>query len=438
MNVLTRGARNAFRNGIRTLSIVLILGLSIGLALTMLIANKAVEGRIDSVKASIGNTITVSPAGSRGFEGGGEPLTADQLAKLKQISNVSTVTATLRDRLETGSTSLVSAITPGTLGQRNNQGAAPQGGPGGGNFTPPITVTGTDELSAAALGTGGGSLNMTAGDKFDPTKDAAVAVVGKDLADKNGLAVGSNFQAHGTTVTVAGIFDAGNTFSNNAVLMPLVTVQRLSGQAGNVTGATVQVNSLENVGSVAADIKNSLGSAVDVTSEQERSGRVLEPLQNINSISTVSLIGAVLAGAVITLLAMIMIVRERRREIGVLKAIGASNVKVITQFATEALTFTGLALVVGLGVGAIGANPITQLLVKNSEGSGPGGPGGPGGGAFRAIPGAFGGLRDITASVGWDILIYAVIVAFLIAILGSAVPAWLISKVRPAEVMRAE
>ena len=37
----------------------------------------------------------------------------------------------------------------------------------------------------------------------------------------------------------------------------------------------------------------------------------------------------VVAGAIIIFLTMMMIVRERRREIGVLKAIGASNVNVV-------------------------------------------------------------------------------------------------------------
>ena len=36
MNVITRGIKNAFRNVIRTVSLVVILGISVGLALAML------------------------------------------------------------------------------------------------------------------------------------------------------------------------------------------------------------------------------------------------------------------------------------------------------------------------------------------------------------------------------------------------------------------
>ena len=74
MNVISRGIRNAFRNIVRTFSIVIILGLSIGLSLTMLIAHQAVGDKIKSVESSVGNTVSISPAGVRGFQGGGNAL----------------------------------------------------------------------------------------------------------------------------------------------------------------------------------------------------------------------------------------------------------------------------------------------------------------------------------------------------------------------------
>lgn len=70
MSTVTRGVRNAFRNPIRTAGVTIILALSIGLALVMTLSLKAVTNRIEIVKSSIGNTVTVSPAGARGFEGG--------------------------------------------------------------------------------------------------------------------------------------------------------------------------------------------------------------------------------------------------------------------------------------------------------------------------------------------------------------------------------
>lgn len=465
MNVITRGMRNAFRNAIRTGSIVIILGLSIGLALTMLVARQAVQAKIAAVKGSIGNTITISPAGSRGFAGGGNPLTTAQMASVRSVAHVVGLTETLSDRLDTTETNLQSSITPGTLGRRFNQnggsgsdggmggfgGGADSGGPAAGTsttFTLPVSVIGTNSTSSPQTlgggGMGGGTLKITSGKAFDPGTDANVALVGTSLASKNNLKAGSTFQAYGATIKVAGIYDAGNQFSNAEVVMPLPTVQRLSAQSGAITGATAQLDSITNVSATTSAIEKKLGSAADVVSQQDASTQALAPLQNIATVSLVSLIGAVVAGAIIILLTMLMIVRERRREIGVLKAIGASNIKVMAQFVTEAVTFTLMSAVMGLVIGTAGSKPVTKLLVTATSSSGGGGmggmgrPGGFGGGFSRTAGFGARSIRTVTANVGWDIILYGLAAAVVIAIIGSALPALLIAKVRPAEVMRAE
>lgn len=450
MNSISRGIRNTFRNTIRTFSITIILGLSIGLALTMLTARRAVDTKIASVKSSIGNTVTISPAGARGFEGGGEPLTSDQINKIKSVSNVASVTSSLQDRLTTGTnTNLQSAIEAGSLGRRHNQaGGVPSEGGGdhaggvvGGtaaNFTPPIIAVGTTDPTKLQ-DFGGGAITIKSGQAFDGNSNEDVAMIGSGLATKNNLAVGSTFQAYGSNLTVKAIFDSGNRFSNGMIIVPLATLQRLSQQPNAVTSATAQINSIANIDPAVASIKATLGESADVVSQQDTSNQAVAPLENIKSISTMSLIGALAAGAAIILLSMLMIVRERRREIGVFKAIGSSNFKILTQFVSEAVTFTLLAAVTGLVIGAAGAGPITRILAASGTAGGGqgGGHGGGFGGGFNRIA-EVSGLRDIQASVGWDLLLYGLLAALLIAIIGSAIPAWFISKVRPAEVMRAE
>lgn len=448
MNVVTRGIRNAFRNVIRTFSLVVILGLSVGLALAMLVAHQAVGQKINSVKSSVGNTITVSPAGVRGFDGGGNPLTDSQLTPVKTMAHVTSVTETLNDRLQSGDTNLQSSIDAGTLGkrfaERSGLSVNVQAFGGGGaptSFTPPVTVIGTTDPSNLDTTQGGGTFKLTSGSIFASNSSANVAVIGTALAAKNNLKVGSTFTAYNTTVTVVGIFDAGNTFSNSQLIMPLTTVQNLSSQAGDITQATVNVDSITNVDAVTSAIEKSLGSAADVTNASQQAQQTVAPLQNIQSISLYSLIGSVIAGAVIILLTMIMIVRERRREIGVIKAIGASNFKVVFQFMTEAITLTVMGAIIGIGLGVVAGNPITRLLVNNSTNSSS--PttaiAGPGGGQFRR---AFGAVRNnfssIHGAVGWDIILYGFGAALVIAVVGSAVASFFIAKVRPAEVMRVE
>lgn len=445
MSFVARGTKNAFRNGIRTFSIVIILALSTGLALTMLLARQAVETKIDTVKASIGNTITVSPAGARGLQGGGEPLTTANIDTIKSTEHVAKTTETLNDRLTTGTdTSLQSAIEAGSLGRRNNSSGGdtpPPDGMGGGaqpaGFSLPIMVTGSSDPTSAQANSAS-AIKITSGASFDGTKDANVAIIGTTMATKNDLKVGSTFTAHGETITVVGIYDAGNRFSNGGVIMPLPTAQRLSGQPGAVSSVIVQADSISNVSTTTAALTSKLGDAADVVSQADSSKSALEPLQNIQNIALYSLIGAVISGAVIIFLTMLMIVRERRREIGVFKAIGAANAKIVVQFMSEALTLTAMGAAIGVVAGGLLANSVTNLLVTNSSNAASGGGmrGGPGG-----MMRAFGGenaLRNIHAVVGYDLVLWGLLGAIIIAVVGSAIPAYLTAKIRPAEVMRGD
>jgi putative ABC transport system permease protein len=456
MGVFIRGIKNAFRNGVRTIAVIFILAVSISMALIMFMALKTVNDKIASVKSSIGNTITVSPAGIRGFEGGGTLLSAQNATDVTNLAHVTSVTQTLSDRLGNGSsssnpggessstnstTNLTSPINPGSFGNRTRNFQGGSSSSSNATFTMPIQVTGTNSLSTAALSVN--QITLTSGSNIDPSSSDNVAMVGKDLASKNNLSVGSTFTAYSQTIKVVGIYDTGNTFTNASVVMPIKTVQNLSNQAGQIDSLIVTADSIDNVSSVQTAIKNKLGSAVDVTSQQDRSNEAITPLQNIKSISLYSLIGSLVAGAVIILLIMVMVVRERRREIGVLKAIGSSNAKIVEQFIIEALVLTLLSSVIGIILGFIFSNPVLKVLVNNSTTSATSS-GGPGGGAGRAISrigGFFGGpnaLQNLHAVLNYQVILYGLGAAIVIAIIGSAIPAFLIAKIRPAEVMRAE
>ncbi len=466
MSAITRGTKNAFRNVIRTISITMIIGLSIGLALVMVLSLKAVQARINTVKSQIGNNITISPAGARGFEGGGEPLTLTLMKPVTSASHVVKTTYTITDRVRTGeTTNLTASIDMGTLGQRQrnftNRNSDQQqynpppdaadrpGGASSGTtttrstFTMPVTITGTNNLTSAAT-VSGSTFKITSGSVPSGSSGQNVALIGKSLASKNSLKVGDTFTAYSQTITVKGIFDAGNAFANGGVVMPLKTVETLSSRPDEVSSASVQVDSITNVDAVAKVAKAKLSSKADVVTPTDTSSSALTPLENIKTIATYSLIGALVAGAVIILLTMMMIVRERRREIGVLKAIGSSNMSIVTQFVTESTVLTLLGSVVGAILGVILSNPILKVMVNNSS-STASQAGGPAAGGFRAMRAAFAGgpgvrsaLQNIQANVGYELLLYGLFAALIIAIIGSAIPAWMSSRIRPAEAMRSE
>src|SRR6476469_9211899 len=114
VSVLARSVGNAFRNKVRTAAVVAVLAVAIGLALAMLVANQAVGAKVQELNASVGTVLTVNPAGGQGFEGGGEPLTADQAATAAGVPNVSAVVGTSSLRLRNADAAAAQAAAGGT------------------------------------------------------------------------------------------------------------------------------------------------------------------------------------------------------------------------------------------------------------------------------------------------------------------------------------
>jgi putative ABC transport system permease protein len=447
----------------RSIGVVFILAVAIALSISMLIARDAVTAKINSVRASTGNTVTVSPKGFFGFEGGGTPLTATEVDGLLDLKNVTAVQESLSEELKSTQTSLKSPTPTGSLGQQfGGFGGGAGSSSGGTTFTIPVRVIGTNSPGNAVVGgaNGGGTEKLTSGSSFSPTSTSDVALVGATMASKNDLKVGSTFTAYGKTITVVGIYNAGSTFANADVLMPLATVQKLASATGEITNATVVVNNVNNVSSVVKAINAKIGTKADVTSTQATTEASLAPLNSVKTISTYTLFGAVIGAAIILLLSMLMIVRERRREVGVLKALGAPNKSIIAQFIAESTTFTVLGAIVGFIAGALLSSPIASALVSSTSNTttSPGGfvragGGGFGGGGNGFTPPSGGGrsasgnfrfggfhstLTTLHTSVGWSTLTFALLFAIVIAAVGSTVAVATIVRIRPAEVLRSE
>ena len=95
MNTVTRGARNAFRSATRAVSVILILGLAIGLSFVMLSAHRTVSDKVAATLSSVGNTVSIGPPG---FSAGGllgKPLTVAELAPIARLDGVAGMDETL-------------------------------------------------------------------------------------------------------------------------------------------------------------------------------------------------------------------------------------------------------------------------------------------------------------------------------------------------------
>ncbi len=451
MNTIRRALRTILRNPLRTGLLLAVLAVSIGLTLIMITVNEAFGARLDEIKAEVGNDVTVRPAGSfgggffgRAFSGEGQQgqtegdnasedsslistLIDEDIDKLSSIDHVASVSRTMTAPF-TGE-GLESAI------ERPDGARIPEGF---GDFSIPVFVTGTDDPNSLRT-VGVGDAELVSGRAFnDDEAEGEVALLGERLAEGNGLQVGDTFEMEGTNIEVVGIFTSGTQFGDNAVFLPLKTAQALFDREGEVDEAVVKVDSVDNVERVAEEIRGVLGEDVaDVSTEQSLFAGISAPISDAKNSSQIGMIATLVTSAAVILFSVGLVARQRVKEIGIFKAIGASNWHVTAQFGIETVVVSVAAALIG----ALATFPLAQSvangLVSNPAASPA--PGGFSGGRPGAqIQGAGGFLGDIDVAVSSEVFLYALAIAIGLAVVASIVPAWYVARVKPAEVLRYE
>ena len=192
------------------------------------------------------------------------------------------------------------------------------------------------------------------------------------VAKANGLKVGSTFTLQSTKLTIVGLFTTGSTFGDDTIILPLQTMQSTYNVSG-VSLVTVYADGTSQVNSLVTKLKSELGSSVDVVSQATLYQNTLISLNSTKGTIFTTLIVAIITAALVIVFAVMMIVRERVAEIGLLKAIGASHWQVVSQFAVEVLSLSAIAAVVAaLLLALVGGTLASKFDISPTGGFGSG------------------------------------------------------------------
>ncbi|MCX6013385.1 MAG: ABC transporter permease [Chloroflexi bacterium] len=434
MNIVRRSLLNLLRSPVRTILIVVLLVLSVGLALIMLTINGAFQNQLGSISTNLGTEIEIRPAGSFGPMGGGEPLSETDITKLSNLAHVASVQESVQTQY-TGS-SLESAVDAGSLGNRgqtNGQTTLPgMQAPPGGNFRMGIMVMGIDPSVTNPVLMGNAKLSMSEGSYFTlDQKNSDVIIVGEAIAEKNNLTIGSKIDIEGISVKVIGIYDSGQVFGNNMLVLPISTAQRLFDIDG-ATSVTVVADDVGNVDAVVTSIRTVFDEdTADVTTAKDQYERIGGSVTSAENTSKIAMIAAFIVAGTIILFSVFLMMRQRVKEIGILKAIGASNWQISFQFTIETLMISIVSAVIGALITYPLARTVANLMVSGTGTTNSRFPGG-----FRG-PNSF-AFAGVNVAVSPWVFLYAIIIAVVLALIAGIIPSWYISRVRPAEVLRNE
>lgn len=209
-------------------------------------------------------------------------------------------------------------------------------------------------------------------------------IISKALADKNKLKVGDTItlastmknQSMNITLTISGIYEdvsLGNKTTGLAMNHPdneiyasfeTVAHSKLYQEKGTLD-ASFFLKSPELLQKFIKECREKgLPDYIAVTTDEAGYQKIVKPVENMAEIANAFTIGVLIIGAFILLLLSTFSIRERKYEIGVLRAMGMKKNKVAMGLMSEILMITGICLVLGLSIAAISGKPIGDALLK--------------------------------------------------------------------------
>jgi putative ABC transport system permease protein len=292
-----------------------------------------------------------------------------------------------------------------------------------------------------------------------------VTMIENTIAEENELVVGDTIkvqsadEVQSVSLEIVGIYETTSTAADmggrsfaalnpfNKLYVPYTAVNELKGTdfAGTIDSAIYYMNDPENIDRFIEQANDESGidfSTYKLDANDTLYQQMIGPIDNVASFSKNVVYLVTIAGAIILGLIIMMSIRERKFEMGVLLALGEKKWKLISQLIVEIL----VVVLVALGISAASGNLVAsqvgdQLLTQQLESEetdespesfrGPGMRMGIGGQAVQEVEPVDELLIDITPE---DLGMLAII-SFLIAIISTVLPSVSLLRLQPKTIL---
>ena len=418
MGMIILGLRNLMRNKIRLVLVAILIGIPFFLLLTMNSIGEAVERQTSVLTENVNTVLQLRARGSMGhinMIGQDRLLPQDVLSKARSIEHVEQVEPYLLAMAPITPPNFVMhvGLAPEATKRLESHGEA--GNPriiAGRDFTPgdagqDVAIIGQGYAEWAGIG----------------PEDVRRATITIDPTREHPAIFGMNRPPR--ELQVIGMYASGYVFGDLQLFMPMDAFRSIYGTDEGVSWVFVKVDSVENVPAVAQRLRDSVGDVADILVPESAAEFTATTSRTVAQLTGIGGVLAVVLMVIVIFFVLLIVVRERAREIGTLKAIGASNGGITAQFLTEAVALTlvggalGLLLFRGLGelvTGRLFALSIGPFLPSQ----------------YRPLFESLAVNDEVSASA----LLLVLVVAVLAAVVGSAYGVWQAVRLSPLEAMK--
>jgi len=290
---------------------------------------------------------------------------------------------------------------------------------------PQSLIAGTFDLSGRGLVVGSqfaGNLNLAVGDQVSLYSPADLAKMEKQRGKKEEEAVLPD------DYTIRGIFNVGyNEFDANIVVTSLENAQALYGLEDTVHGLMVMLHDPYQAAQVRRELTAALGPEYMMPLWTEENSAILNALLVEKNVMFYLLFFIVLVAALCILSAQITFVVQKTREIGMLKALGATHLQISGVFLSQSAIIGVLGVISGYGLGMLALIYRNEFLHFMNRLTG-----------FELFPASIYQFSELPAIIDPHDISLICGLSFVICLLGGLLPALRAGRLKPVEALRYE
>lgn len=250
--------------------------------------------------------------------------------------------------------------------------------------------------------------------------------IGKELSSILGARTGDeltliNSEGNRITAQISGLFNSGMyDYDTNIIYMDITHAQDFFGLGNSVSGISVKIDKLFLADSLKAKIQKVIGPAFYIKTWIERNKNFFAALKLEKITMFIILTLIILVAAFNIISTLVVMVTEKTKDIGILKALGMTNGKIRLIFTLEGLFIGSFGCLLGSGIGIS-----LSLLLKKYQ--------------FVKLPADIYYLDRLPVSlVFWPDVGMVIIAAFLISLVSTIYPAKKAGQLNPLEALRYE
>jgi len=227
---------------------------------------------------------------------------------------------------------------------------------------------------------------------------------------------------------VRGIFDVGYyEYNLSFVVISLSDAQELYDLHGSVHGLMVMLHDPYQATAAEDELALALGPDYQITSWMEENSNLLNALVVEKNVMFYLLFFIMIVAALCILSALITFVVQKTREIGMLKALGATDLQVSLVFLSQAALVGAIGDLAGYGLGMLALAYRNEFLHFMNRLTG-----------FELFPASIYGFTELPALIIRRDILLICGSAWLVCILGGVIPAWRAGRLKPVEALRYE